>query len=161
MQRALNAPGPVREFVREHDDSLSGMPAQTLIQLAQALIEEPSSKEDIAMAKRLYANASKTAVSEAEIRLIAVGLVRVGDEFGALNFLNSQMARDPNVADNPSVLRTRANVLVKLGHLDPAERDLHRALTLSSDPAVREAIQSVLSSVTLARQRASSLPSPS
>lgn len=171
VQRALNSAGPVRDFLERHKNNLAAFPPLVLTQLADVLTLSDSSRtEDLALARKLYLDASKGRFAEREIRQVAIGLSRAGDDSAAIAFLNTQLTERPELADNPSLLRIRGNASIgqaktcsqtaKRPHLDPktrkrawddcrrflgdGERDLRRALSLSTDPMVVDGIRKSL-----------------
>lgn len=168
VQRALNSAGPVRQFLETHKDRLNGFPPVVLTQLADVLtLAETPSREDRALARRLYLDASKGRFAEREVRQVATGLSRAGDDSAAIEFLNRQMDEHPEFRDNPWLLRIRGNAYIGQAKtcsqtgkrkdlpaqtkkrawedcrrfLQAAEQDLRRATSLATDAAVIEGIQ--------------------
>lgn len=168
VQRALNSVGPVREFLKRHESIVATLPPSVVVQLADLLtLSDSPSAEDLSTARRLYLDASRGRFAEREIRQIAVGLSRAGDDSTALLFLNRQLEEHPDLKDSPSLLRTRGNALIgqakrcsqtgKKRNVPPqtrkrawedcrrflreAEQDLRRAISLTADPGMIELIQ--------------------
>jgi predicted HTH transcriptional regulator len=168
VQRALNSAGPVRDFLRGHESRLNSFPPLVLTQLADVLtLADHPTAEDLALARRLYLDASKGRFAEREIRQVAVGLSRAGDDSAALKFLDAQFAEHPDLKDNPWLLRIRGNALIgQAKHcsltgkrrdlsqqtkyrawqdcrrfLSLAEQDLRRGASLTTDSALIEGIQ--------------------
>lgn len=168
VHRALSSPGPVREFLKGHLDQLAGVPAMVLTQLADVLtLAEAPAQQDMELARRMYVDASKGRIAEREIRQVALGLSRSGDDEAARQFLDSQFRDHPDLRDNPSLLRIRGNALIGMAKqctqtgknralarqtrqrawedcrrfLALADSDLRRAASLASDPALLEMIQ--------------------
>ncbi len=168
VQRALNSADPVRGFLHKHEDQFGSFPPLALTQLADVLtLADNPSAEDISLARRLYNEATKGRFAEREIRQLAVGLSRAGDDSAAIKFLNSQFDQHPDLKDNPWILRIRGNALIgQAKHcsqtgknrnlpaptrrrawedcrrfLKSAEQDLRRAISLTTDPALIEGIQ--------------------
>lgn len=168
VQRALNSADPVREFLRKHESQLKTFPPMVLTQLADVLtLADSPSADDLSVARRLYLAASKGRFAEREIRQVAVGLSRAGDDSAALKFLNNQFDEHHELKDNPSLLRIRGNALIgQAKHcsltgkrrdlptqtrrrawedcrrfLKSAEQDLRRAISLTTDTALIEGIQ--------------------
>jgi hypothetical protein len=113
VQRALNSADPVRDFLRKHESQLGSFPPLVLTQLADVLtLADSPSTEDLSVARRLYLDASKGRFAEREIRQLAVGLSRAGDDSAAIKFLNSQIDQHPDLKDNPWLLRIRGNALI-------------------------------------------------
>ena len=179
VQRALNSADPVREFLRKHESQLKSFPPLVLTQLADVLtLADSPSAEDLSIARRLYLEASMGRFAEREIRQIAVGLSRAGDDSAALKFLNRQFDEHRELKDNPWLLRIRGNVLIgqakhcsqtgKKRDLPPqtkgrawedcrrflksAEHDLRRAISLTTDSALIEGIQKNLDFVEQLKQ---------
>jgi ATP-dependent DNA helicase RecG len=179
VQRALNSTGPVREFLKKHESQLKTLPPLVLTQLADVLtLADSPSAEDLSIARRLYLDASKGRFAEHEIRQVAVGLSRAGDDSAALKFLNAQFDEHPELKDNPWLLRIRGNSFIgqakhciqtgKDRSLPPhtrqrawedcrrflraAEQDLRRAISLAIDSALIEGIQRSLDFVEQLKQ---------
>ena len=167
VQRALNAAGPVRDFIANHKEQTAELPSMVLTQLADVLtLHDNPSREDFSLAKELYLQASKGRFNEREIQQVAVGLSRAGDDSAALEFLNAQFGLHPDLRDNPWLLRIRGNAFIgqakqcsqtgKNRELPPqtkrrawedcrrflrsAEQDLRRALALTKDSALSEGL---------------------
>jgi predicted HTH transcriptional regulator len=168
VQRALNSAGPVREFLAQHEDQIGALPPLVITQLADVLtLADAPSREDLSLAKRLYLEASKGRIAEREVRQVAVGLSRAGDDSAVLKFLETQMGEHPDLRNNASILRIRGNAFIgQAKHctqtgkrrdlpaqtkrrawedcrrfLGSAEQDLRRAISLTTDPAIIEGIQ--------------------
>jgi hypothetical protein len=168
VQRALNSAGLVREFLAKHEGQLSSLPPLVLTQLADALtLADTPSREDLSLARRLYLEASKGRIAEREVRQVAIGLSRSGDDSSVLKFLKTQMEEHADLKNNASILRIRGNAFIgQAKHctqtgkrkdlpaqtkrrawedcrrfLGSAEQDLRRALSLTTDPAMIEGIQ--------------------
>jgi ATP-dependent DNA helicase RecG len=168
VQRAIGDPKPVRTFLREHESNLHSLPAPALTQLADVLTLAPNPpKEDLALARSLYLDASRGRFAEREIGQVALGLSRSGDDSAALHFIDVQLSEYPDLKENPWVLRIRGNVLIGLAKqctqtgknrsLSPqtkarawddcrrfikiAEHDLRHAISLTSDAALIDGIQ--------------------
>ena len=168
VQRALNSADPVRQFLRQHDGQIKNFPPLVLTQLADVLtLADSPSSEDLSIARRLYLEASNGRFAEREIRQVAVGLSRAGDDSAALKFLDRQFDEHPELKDNPWLLRIRGNALIgQAKHctqtgkrrdlpletkgrawddcrrfLKSAEQDLRRAISLTIDGALIEGIQ--------------------
>ncbi len=171
VQRALNAPGPVREMVKSLGANLNSLPPLALTQLADVLTHAGTpSRTDLDLAQRLYTEASKGRFAEQEVRQIAVGLSRTGDDSAAFKFLTSQFEQHPDLRDNPWLLRTRGNALIGLAkqcsqtgknrnlpaltkrrawedcrrYLKMAEQDLRRAGSLNADAGFQDGIRANL-----------------
>ncbi len=171
VQRALNSAGPVRAFLETHKAHLTAFPPLVLTQLADVLtVADSPSLEDRALARRLYLEASKGRFAEREIRQVAIGLSRAGDDSAAVRFLNTQIKEHPELAENPSLLRIRGNALIGQAKtcsqtgkrrdlpaqtrrrawddcrrfLREGEQDLRRAMSLSTDFTVIDGIQKSL-----------------
>ena len=171
VQRALNAPEPVKDLLKRLDGQIDNLPPMLLTQLADVLtLAGTPSQEDLKTARRLYLQASKGRFAEQEIRQVAVGLSRAGDEKGALTFLNAQFDLHPELKDNPWILRIRGNTRIGLAKqcsqtgrkrdlppqtkrraledcrrfLKLAEQDLRHATSLTADAALLEGIHSTL-----------------
>ncbi len=171
VQRALNAPEPVKDLLKKLDGQLQSLPPLLLTQFADVLtLAGTPSRGDLALARRLYLDASRGRFAEQEIRRVAVGLSRAGDDKAALTFLNAQFDEHPDVKDDPWILRIRGNALIGLAKqcsltgktrglppqtkrrawedcrrfLKSAEQDLRRAPSLTTDAALIEGIQTNL-----------------
>jgi ATP-dependent DNA helicase RecG len=168
VQRALNSADPVKDFLRKHESQINNFPPLVLTQLADVLtLADSPSSEDLSLARRLYLEASKGRFAEREIRQVAVGLSRAGDDSAALRFLDRQFDEHPDLKDNPWLLRIRGNALIgQAKHcsqtgkrrdlpsqtrgrawedcrrfLRSAERDLRRAISLTTDSVLIDGIE--------------------
>ena len=179
VQRVLNAPQPVRDFLKLHEEKLKSLPPLAMTQLADVLTLSASpSEEDRAMARRLYLDASNGRFAEREIRQVAIGLSRAGDDAAALEFLNRQFDEHPEIKDNPWILRIRGNAFIgqakQCTHtgknrdlprqtklrawedcrrfLRLAEQDLRRAISLTAGTVLSDGIQENLDFVAQLRE---------
>ncbi|MDZ4798942.1 MAG: ATP-binding protein [Bryobacteraceae bacterium] len=179
VQRALNSAAPVREFLESHRDRLNAFPPVVLTQLADVLtLADTPSRENLALARTLYLDASRGRVAEREVRQVAIGLSRAGDESSAIRFLNAQMEEHPEFRDNPFLLRIRGNAYIGQaktcsqtgkrrdlppqtkrrawedcrGFLKAGEGDLRRAVSLTADTLVIEGIEKSLDFVRQLRE---------
>jgi hypothetical protein len=171
VQRALNAPGPVKDLLKQLNGQIDNLPPLLLTQFADVLtLAGTPSREDLGLARRLYLQASRGRFAEQEVRQVAVGLSRAGDDKAALAFLNAQFEEHPELKDNPWILRIRGNALIGLAKqcsqtgkrralppqtkrrawedcrrfLNSAEQDLRRAASLTSDAALMDGIRTNL-----------------
>jgi len=134
------------------------------------LVSPGASLEDIALARRLYLEASKGWITEQEVGNLATGLTKAGDESAAVQFLNDQMSQHPDLRENPWILRIRGNALIGLAKqcsvtgknpslpaqtkqrawddcrrfIQAAEQDLRHAVSLSPDFALMEQLRNHL-----------------
>ncbi len=164
---ALGTPQLVRDYMAANEIFLQNLPSRALVQLADALtlpgVEKPSS-EDVAAAKRLYMQASKGLVDEREVRKVAFGLSKAGDDRAAVDFVEKQFREHPERRDNPYLLQAKGNSYIGLAkqcsktarrlHGQPKRRawadcsrflqlalkDL-RAASQTSDPVLRQTIE--------------------
>lgn len=171
VQRALDSVEPVRAFLRDQGDDIKAFSPSALAQLADVLTgAERPSIEDLAVAKGLYLEASKGRFAEREIRQVAVGLSRAGDDSAAIAFLERQFDEHPELAESPWLLRIRGNALIGQARhciqtgknrdlssqtrarawndsrrfLREAEQNLRRALSRSTDSVLSEGVQKSL-----------------
>jgi ATP-dependent DNA helicase RecG len=168
VQRAVHSPEPVREFLKKHESQMDGIPSPALTQLADVLtLSNAPSKDDLALARRLYLSASRGRVAEREISQVAVGLSKSGDDSAAVHFLDIQLGEHPDMKENPWILRIRGNALIGLAkqcsqtarnrslsaqtrgrawedcrrYIQRAEQDLHRATSLTTDTGLIEGLK--------------------
>jgi hypothetical protein len=168
VQGALNLTDPVRQFLKAHEHHIKTFPPIVLTQLADVLTHsDHPSDEDLRIARGLYLQASRGRFAEREIRQVAVGLSKVGDDSAAVQFLDRQLDEHPELKDNPWILRIRGNALIgqakqctrtaKRRELPPqtkrrawedcrrflksAEQDLRRAISLTTDGPLIEGIR--------------------
>jgi ATP-dependent DNA helicase RecG len=170
--RALNSVGPVRVWLAAHGDRMAGFPPAVLAQLADVLtLAEKPTEDDMALAKRLYLEASQGRLAEREIRQIGLGLSRAGDDTSAIEFLDTQFQLHPELKEDPSLLVIRGNALFgkaqrhlvapgnrpvladsvflswqdHLRLLRSAEQDLQRAVgLLTSSPSMADSLRKSL-----------------
>ena len=179
VQRALNAAGPVRDFLANNSNQFSSFPPFVLTQLADVLtLADHPSNSDLSIARQLYLEASKGRFAEREIQQVAVGLSRAGDDSEAIKFLNSQFEKTPDLKLNPWLLRIRGNASIGQAKqctqtakrkdvssqtkarawedcrrfLKSAEQDLRRALSLAKDATLQEGVRMDLAFVEKLKQ---------
>lgn len=164
---ALKDPGLVRAYLASNQEEIFGLPPRTLVQLADALtIQESPIRADFDAARRLYIHASKGLIDEREVRKVAYGLSKAGDDHTAVAFLDKQLNEHPELRDNPYMLQARGNSYIGMAKqctqtvrrdvLSPQSKkrawdDCRRFLTLalkdldgalqSSDPVLRQTVQ--------------------
>jgi predicted HTH transcriptional regulator len=167
---ALGDVGVVCAYLNRTGDAVFGLPPRTLIQLAEALTSQESQEnlpqQVSEQARQLYLHASKGLVTEREIRKVALGLSKAGDDAVAVAFLNQQFNVNPAWRENPFLLQSRGNSYIGLAkqcsrtaknaslspqtkrrasedcrrYLDLARQDLERAAR-STDPVLRQTVQ--------------------
>jgi len=164
---ALKDCGLVRAYLAANSPAVHGLPAKTLVQVADALMLQGSpDTDDAETARQLYIRASKGLIDEREARKVAHGLSRAGDDHGAVAFIDQQFAEHASWRDNPYLLQTRGNSYIGLakqctrtarrddlppqsrarawkdcrGFIDLARKDLEAALQ-AGDPLLRETVR--------------------
>lgn len=173
VQRALGSGEPVREFVTQHSTKLGALSPLTLTQLADVLLLGDAQSEERELARQLLRSASRGRMAEREISQVAVGLSRARDDRGAVDFIDAQVRKHPELNGNPVLLRIRGNSLIGLARqctqtgknrdlspqtrerawkdcrtfLSEAEQDLRRAMSYTTEPSIVEGIQRNLDSV--------------
>jgi predicted HTH transcriptional regulator len=107
---ALDDKWLIRNYLVAHADNLSSLPARTLVQLAEVLtVKGESSRDDLDAARILYVRASKGLVEEREVRKVAHGLSKAGDDHAAVEFIDKQFSDHPEWKTNPYLLHARGN----------------------------------------------------
>ncbi len=107
---ALGQPELVRNYLRINENNVFGLPPQILIQLADALtLNANPSRTDFDASRRLYLHASKGLIGEREVRHVAYGLSKSGDDHAAVAFIDKQMIEHPSLKENPYLLQARGN----------------------------------------------------
>ncbi len=180
VQRALNAPAPLLQLLKQLENHLDNLPPQLLAQFADVFSSDAALSENHAVAKDLYLRAASRGVAEQEIRQVAVGLSRSGAESEALDFLDRQFHLHPELRENPWLLRIRGNTLIGLAklciqtgknrelpgqtrkrawessrrYLASAETDFRRAISLSPDHNLTAGLQTGLEFVGQLKKRA-------
>jgi predicted HTH transcriptional regulator/cold shock CspA family protein len=170
IHRALGSIVPVREFIQSHESLLNSLPSSVLGQLADVLVTQDATSEDIALAGRLYRDVTRGRIAETEVGNLAIGLTKAGDESGAVQFVNAQMIEHPDLRENPWILRIRGNALIGLAKhcsetaknkslpaqtterawedcrrfIKLAEQDLRHAISLSPNSVLLEQIENHL-----------------
>ena len=117
-------------------------------------------------ARRLFIHASKGLIDEREVRKVAYGLSKSGDDHGAVAFVDKQLNEHPDWRDNAYLLQARGNSYIGMAKqctrtarrdglsplakrrawddgkrfLELALKDLERA-SQSSDPLLRQTVQ--------------------
>lgn len=110
---ALQEPDLVRAYLTANEDGVYGLPPRTLVQLADALtIQETPTRGDFDAARRLYIHASKGLVDEREVRKVAYGLSKAGDDHAAVAFLDKQLNEHAEWRENPYLLQARGNSFI-------------------------------------------------
>jgi predicted HTH transcriptional regulator len=164
---ALKDAGLVRSYLIAHETTVFGLPPRALVSLAEALTTQDSpSRADSDVARSLYIHASKGLIDEREVRKVAYGLSKAGDDHAAVAFVDKQMNEHPEWRDNPYLLQVRGNSYIGMAKqctrtarkeglapqskkrawddcrrfLELADKDLTGAL-LSADPVLRQTVQ--------------------
>lgn len=107
---ALRDPGLVRAYLVANEGGVFGLPPRTLVQLAEVLtIQDNPSRADFDTARRLYIHASKGLIDEREVRKVAYGLSKAGDDHGAVAFVDKQLSDHPDWRENAYLLQVRGN----------------------------------------------------
>lgn len=161
------------EYVKKYKDQLRELPSRVILKVADfiAPLDARSDTELDTLVANLYRDASLGRIEEMEVRRIATGLSKGGDDHAALTFLDKQFAEHPEWKKNPSILWVRGNALLgmaklctktaKTKHLPKLTKDrawedclrflrqgridLHQAQNLSSDAVLMSLIQKSLS----------------
>lgn len=164
---ALRDSGLVRAYLVANEDAVFGLPPRTLVQLAEVLTNQDNpGSTDFDAARRLFIHASKGLIDEREVRKVAYGLSRSGDDHGAVAFVDKQLSEHPDWRDNAYLLQVRGNSYIGMAKqctrtarrdglsplakrrawddgkrfLELALKDLERA-SQSSDPLLRQTVQ--------------------
>ncbi|WP_186126134.1 ATP-binding protein [Burkholderia gladioli] len=158
----------VRGYVAEYRAHLNSLPPFVLTRVADALtLHTQPTQSDRDEARRLYLAASQGYVEEREVRKLAQGLSRSGDDHAAVEFLDKQFRDHPEWRTTPSLLQVRGNAYIGMAKqcartarfnnqlsapakkrawddcrrfLAEARRDLEQALT-TDDPNLKEIVQ--------------------
>jgi predicted HTH transcriptional regulator len=164
---ALSEPNLVRTYLTENEANVFGLPPRTLVQLAEALtLQGDPTRQDFDAARRLYMHASKGLISEREVRKVAYGLSKAGDDHAAVAFVDKQLNEHPEWKENPYLLQARGNSYIGMAKqctrtarreglppqskkrawddcrrfIELARKDLTGALQ-SADPVLRQTVQ--------------------
>jgi predicted HTH transcriptional regulator len=110
---ALDDTNLIRSYLTTHIDQLSLLPARTLVQLAEILtVKGEPAREDLDAARVLYIRASKGLVEEREVRKVAHGLSKAGDDHSAVEFIDKQFRDHAEWKTNPYLLHVRGNAYI-------------------------------------------------
>lgn len=157
----------VAVWVREHLLQVDGLPPQVLLQLAEALENDPTGVEHKALAGKLLASAAQGRLEERELRRVAVAMSRSNDHQGALVLIERHLLEHPEWHSNPSLRQLRGDSLIGLAkrcrataikagiaqatrgrawrefhsYLDQAEHELRESLVLSVDESLSAQIR--------------------
>jgi len=167
VQHARRDPDAVLVWVRQHLDEIESLPAQVLVQLAEALENEQATEEHRQLASTLLSSAARGRLEERELRRIAVAMSRAHDYQSALALIDRNLLEHPEWQANPSLGQLRGDALIGLAklcratarrrdlaeatrqrawrefhaYLDRAEHDLRDAVVHSVDQNLRDQIQ--------------------
>ena len=168
---ALKDPNLVRNYLALNEEGVFGLAPRTLVQLADALTtQDGTTRADFDAARRLYIHASKGLIDEREVRKVAYGLSKAGDDHAAVAFIDKQLNEHPEWKDNPYLLQVRGNSYIGMAKqctrtarqenlppqsrkrawddcrrfLELARKDLEAAL-ISSDPVLTQTVQKNIS----------------
>lgn len=115
---ALNDQSLVRNYLAQHQEGVSALPPRTLLQLAEALtMQQNPGRPDFDAARNLYIHASKGLSDEREVRRVAYGLSRAGDDHGAVAFIDKQLGEHPEWRENAFLLQARGNSYIGMAKL--------------------------------------------
>ena len=110
---ALSDVALVRGYISENRVHLKSLPLFVLTRLADALTLHASpTHSDREEARALYLAASRGYVEEREVRKLAQGLSRSGDDHAAVEFLDKQFHDHPEWTATPSLLQVRGNAYI-------------------------------------------------
>jgi hypothetical protein len=170
----------VRSYLQAHIDTVFGLPPRTLVQLADALtIQDNPARADFDTARRLYIHASKGLIDEREVRKVAYGLSKAGDDHAAVAFIDKQLNEHPEWRDSSYLLQAKGNSYIGMAKqctntarsaslppqakkrawddcrrfLELARKDLESALS-NSDPVLRQTVQKNLAFAEELRRKA-------
>lgn len=105
----------VRLHLNLHRDSIYSLPPIVLTRLADALTQHSQpTRSDLDEGRRLFLAASRGYVEEREVRKVALGLSRAGDEHAAVEFLEKQFRDHPDWRTNPYFLQVLGNANIGL-----------------------------------------------
>ncbi|MFC4006012.1 ATP-binding protein [Nonomuraea purpurea] len=167
VHHARRDPDAVLAWVRQHLDQIESLPAQVLVQLAEALENDQATDEHQQLASRLLSLAARGRLEERELRRIAVAMSRAHDYQSALALIERNLLEHPEWQTNPSLRQLRGDALIGLAklcrgtaknrdiaeatrqrawrefhtYLDRAEHDLRDAVAHSVDQSLRDQIQ--------------------
>ncbi|GGI21453.1 ATP-binding protein [Oxalicibacterium faecigallinarum] len=171
----------VRDHLNNHPTIESELPPNTLTRLADALtMNEHRNRADMQIGRRLYLAATRGYVEEMEVRKVAIGLSRSGDDLAAVEFLDKQFSVHEEWRNNPYFLQARGNACIGLAkqctntarnrslpppakkrawddcrrYLSSAEKDLQNALLNAPDRQLKEFINKNLEFAAKMRQTA-------
>ncbi|WP_423596829.1 ATP-binding protein [Roseateles sp. MS654] len=132
---AMGTTDLVRDYIARNEHVVPSLPSRALVQLADALTMQGIPKvaqDDVAMAKRLYLQASRGLIDEREVRKVAFGLSKAGDDSAAVDFVEKQFREHPERRDNPYLLQAKGNAYIGL-----AKKCSRTARQLHGQPKVR------------------------
>lgn len=163
IQRGLADPAPIVAHIRAHEERILDLPANTLIQLAEAVIAggTPSATADQDLALRLAIAGTRGRIEERDFRRIGVALLRARQYEAARDLVEQQLERHPEWNDTWSAHQLRGDALLGLAgqcrrtaarrdlptetrqrarrqfqdYAEAAERSLKRAMSLAAGEA--------------------------
>ena len=153
-------------FFKKAKIDLSKLSPACLIVCANTLLDVEQNREAADLAKRMLSYASDGRLEETEIRKVAVGIRKSGDDEKAVRFLDEALKRSAALSENASLLDIRAKAKIDLAkrcmetarnskpspqmkrrawdecraYLSSAEKDLLKALEHVSHPLEDEYI---------------------
>lgn len=168
---ALRKPDLVLSFVRQTKIDLSKFHSGSQILLAETLLSVTNSKDAKEFANSLLAQVSHSRVEENELRRIAIGIRKLGDDARAMRFIDEMMQKVPNLQNSAPLLEIRAKAKIQLAKrcmnsarkgrlsgklrarawdecrrfIDEADRDLQAALDNATGTMLRQYIEDDIS----------------
>lgn len=110
----VKKPELVFEFVTKNKITFTSFPLSTIILVAQTLILCSNNEEAKNLADKLLSIASAGRLEEREIKKIAVGIRKIGDDEKAIEFLDKAIERLPSLRTHSSLLEIRGKAKIDL-----------------------------------------------
>jgi predicted HTH transcriptional regulator len=107
------------DYIKKYNDSLRELPSRVILKIADfiAPLDVGADAELDDLVANLYRDASLGRIEEMEVRRIATGLSKGGNDHAALTFLDKQLAEHSEWRKNPSILWVRGNALLGMAKL--------------------------------------------
>ena len=175
IQTALQQPGPVNELLKGIEINSGTLPSSVLLQLSDALCSNEAERDRYrSLSTKLLAAAAQGRLEEKELRSLGVALLRNREETTILSLIERNLADHPEWHDNASIAQLKGDAFIGLAkkcrntakrvrmpaqsrdrawrqfsdYLNEAEKELHRAESLSIDPVLTSIIRKNLTYLT-------------
>lgn len=123
VSNLLKRPQIILDFIKDSNVSLERFPSSTLVFIAETILlcNDEKCKH---VADKILGIASSGKLEEKEVKRIAVGIRKIGDDSRAITFIDNAMSKIPSLNNHSSLLEIRAKAKIEMAKkcIDTARR---------------------------------------